>query len=304
MREQWSFVEHEPSKVGKLYLVATPIGNLEDMTFRAVNTLKSVDCIAAEDTRHSRKLLTHFEIHTPELLSYHEHNKDTMGPKLIERLLNGKQIALVTDAGTPAISDPGYELVQLAVEADIPVVPIPGPSAVISSLIISGLLPQPFVFLGFLPRDKKPAFEWLDRSKHFPCSVVFYEAPHRLKQSLQRIQERLGDRSVAVVRELTKKHEHVLRGSISEVLDHLEVSAPRGEYCIVVGPSTGIEQATIGDDQNGLATGEWWSTLSIEQHQEHFVSKGNPPKEAMRLVAKDRGLKKRDVYQALLNENE
>jgi 16S rRNA (cytidine1402-2'-O)-methyltransferase len=209
------------AKTGKLYLVATPIGNLDDMTVRAIRTLQEVDIIAAEDTRQTRKLLTHFQIET-RLISYHEHNKMASGPEIIRMLQEGKSIALVSDAGMPAISDPGQELVRDAAASSIPVIPVPGANAGLSALIVSGLSTDRFVFRGFLPRDKKERREELERLRPYPETLIFYESPHRIMKTVQEMQEILGERNIVLGRELTKRYEEFIRGEMSGVLHFLE----------------------------------------------------------------------------------
>jgi 16S rRNA (cytidine1402-2'-O)-methyltransferase len=280
----------DASKRGSLYLVGTPIGNLEDMTFRAVRVLKEADCIAAEDTRQTRKLLTHFEIST-RLVSYHEHNKHSSGPELVRLMKEGMTIALVSDAGLPAISDPGADLVKLAVEEGIPVIPIPGPNAALSALIASGLPTDRFLFIGFLPREKKELKRELETLKSAKETLLFYESPHRIVKTLEAMREAWGDRQICLARELTKKFEEFARGSLSECLEHLDEHPPQGEYCLIVQGNPNDEPA---------APAGWWEPLSLEQHVEHYVEQGESRKEAMKKAAADRGLSKRDVYNALL----
>lgn len=277
----------QPEGKGTLYLVGTPIGNLEDMTFRAVRTLKEVDLIAAEDTRQTRKLLTHFEIST-RLVSYHEHNKQASGPELVRFLLEGKSIALVSDAGLPAISDPGADLVELAVEEAIPVVPIPGANAALSALIISGLSTETFMFLGFPPRDKKPLAQWLEQHQSQECTLILYESPHRLAKTLAAMLEAWGDRRIAMVRELTKRHEEAARGLLSECLERLKEHAPLGEYVLIV------EGAPAGSLHKENAE-SWWTELDLEAHVSYYEATCDR-KEAIKKVAADRGLPKRVVY--------
>ncbi|MCM3719894.1 16S rRNA (cytidine(1402)-2'-O)-methyltransferase [Fictibacillus phosphorivorans] len=282
---------HDERGTGALYLVPTPIGNLEDMTFRAVRTLKEADLIAAEDTRQTKKLCSHFEISTP-LTSYHDHNKMQSGKKLIESLREGKQIALVTDAGMPGISDPGYELVVQCVEEEIPVIPLPGANAALPALVASGLDTELFTFYGFLPRGKKEKKAELERLKAFPSTLLFYEAPHRLKETLQVMENILEDRKIAVVRELTKKYEEITRGTLKEVNDFINQGDAeiRGEFCLVVEGSGDIEYLS---DQ----TEQWWESLSVTEHVDHYVKQGEKPKEAIKLAAVDRNVPKRSVYQ-------
>jgi 16S rRNA (cytidine1402-2'-O)-methyltransferase len=274
---------------GLLYLCATPIGNLEDMTFRAIRTLKEVDLIAAEDTRHTLKLINHFEIKTP-MTAYHEHNKVTKGPKLIEEILAGKNMALVTDAGLPGISDPGYDLVCLAVEGGIKVIPLPGATASLSALIISGLPTERFAFEGFLGHKSKERKPRLDKLLYDDRTLIFYEAPHRLEDTLKDILAVLGDRETALVRELTKKHETVLRGKVSELMEILKNESPRGEYVIVL---EGSKEVMVQEKP--------WESLSIDEHLQLFISQGVDKKEAVKVVAKERGLPKREVYEVSIN---
>jgi 16S rRNA (cytidine1402-2'-O)-methyltransferase len=282
-------------------LVATPIGNLEDMTFRAIRTLKEVQLIAAEDTRQTRKLLTHFEIQN-RLVSYHEHNREASGPELIRLLREGQHIALVSDAGIPAISDPGADLVRDAVAEGIPVVPIPGANAALSALIISGLPTDRFLFVGFPPRERKGLNKLLDGLEGESGTLIFYESPHRVKKSLLVIAERWSGRKMAIVRELTKRHEEAIRGTVAACLEHLEEIPPLGECCILI---EGKSSATTGAGAAGDAnSGSWWSSLTLDQHVAHYESLRLNRKEAMKSAATDRGLSRRDVYQALLEKNE
>jgi 16S rRNA (cytidine1402-2'-O)-methyltransferase len=291
---QRSFTARE--KPGTLYLVATPIGNLEDMTFRAIRTLREVQLIAAEDTRQTRKLLTHYEIQN-RLVSYHEHNKDASGPELIRLLAEGQSIALVSDAGIPAISDPGSELVRDAVAEGIPVVPIPGANAALSALIISGLPTDRFLFVGFPPRDRKGLNKFFDGLENESGTLLFYESPHRIKKTLTVIAERWGDRSIAIVRELTKRHEEAIRGTVKACLSHVEEFPLLGECCIVL---QGLSDAKRTAAEEGEAASSWWASLTLDQHVKHYESLKLKPKEAMKSVALDRGISRRDVYQALL----
>lgn len=277
------------NEVGNLYLVATPIGNLDDMTFRAVNTLKEVDLIAAEDTRNTRKLLTHFDIKT-KCVSHHEHNKEASAPELIRFLLEGKNIALVSDAGLPAISDPGQELVQQAIYEQINVIPVPGANAALSALIISGLSTNSFTFIGFLPREKKNAIEQLNSYINRVDSLIFYESPHRVKKTLEVLLETLGNRKIVLARELTKKHEEVIRGSIEEAISWYEEHNPLGEYCIVVEGLDKQGQLKVQEQENA-----WWKQLTLEEHVTHYEA-DMTRKDAMKKVASDRGISKRDVY--------
>lgn len=286
---QHSFKGERELKYGQLYLVATPVGNLQDMTFRAVKTLEEVDIVAAEDTRQSKKLMNHFEL-TTSMISYHEHNKSTAGEHIINELLSGKNVALVSDAGTPAISDPGYELVQMAIENGISVIPIPGANAAISALVISGLPTEHFYFEGFLPRDKKRRKERLERLQNAVDTMILYEAPHRLLKTLSELLHSLGDRSIVVARELTKTYEEVVRGRCSECIEYFSNATIRGEFCIVI---EGAKETKDNENTN------WWSLLSLSEHVDHYMSQGCDRNEAMRNTANDRQVTKREVYQLL-----
>lgn len=277
---------------GTLYLCATPIGNLEDMTFRAVRMLQEVDLIAAEDTRNSIKLLNHFEIKTP-MTSYHEYNKIDKGYYLVRRLLEGEDIALITDAGTPGISDPGEELVKMCQEAGITVTALPGAAACITALTISGLGTRRFAFEAFLPSDKKERQEVLEELKNETRTTILYEAPHRLVRTLKLLEETLGDRKISICRELTKKHETVFATTLREAVAYYEEHAPKGECVIVL-------EGRSREEMQKEATAKW-EEMSIEAHMEHYLSEGMDKKEAMKKVAKDRGVSKRDIYQALLS---
>ena len=276
---------------GTLYLCATPIGNLSDVTLRVLDTLRSVDLVVAEDTRVTRKLFAHFDIHTP-LESYHEHNADEKGPQLITRLLLGEDIALVTDAGTPAISDPGEKMVRLCIEEDIPVTSLPGPCACITALTLSGMDARRFVFEGFLPRDKKEQKEVLASLANETRTAILYEAPHRLKKTLELLYKTLGDREIALCRELTKKFETVERTTLEEAAEEADGAEIRGEYMLVI--------AGRPADEKKAEERAAWEMLSIEEHVALYETDGHDRKEAMRLAAKDRGISRRDVYNALL----
>lgn len=276
---------------GKLYLCATPIGNLEDMTYRVVRTLKEVDLIAAEDTRNSIKLLNHFEIKTP-MTSYHEYNKIDKARYLIEQMQQGKNIALVTDAGTPGISDPGEELVSMCVQSGIEVTSLPGAAACITALTLSALSTRRFAFEAFLPSDKKEKKKVLEELKNETRTVILYEAPHRLVRTLEELLEELGERRISVCRELTKKHETIFRTTLSEALAYYREQAPRGECVLVL---EGRSRREMEEEQQ-----KKWEEMPLEEHMEHYVNQGVERKEAMKLVADDRGIRKRDVYQALL----
>lgn len=283
MKSQKSFAKENKSS---LYLVPTPIGNLEDITFRALKVLKSVDMIAAEDTRNTRKLLTHFDIQTP-MMSYHEHNKKTSGEKIIQLLQEGKNIALVSDAGMPAISDPGYELIKDVLQEGLPVISLPGANAALTALIASGIHPQPFYFHGFLPRKKQEREKVLEQLKGMTATIIFYEAPHRLRETLQAILGSWGDREIVLAREITKKFEEYLRGTISEALIWVEQERVRGEFCLIV-------QGASGDTK--IMDTAWWVTFSVKEHVQHYIDQGNTAKEAVKKTAKDRGLPRREVY--------
>jgi 16S rRNA (cytidine1402-2'-O)-methyltransferase len=286
MWQQKSY-ENEESK-GILYLVPTPIGNLEDMSFRAIRILKEADLIAAEDTRNTKKLMNYFEIDNP-IVSYHEHNKETSGEKLLQKLRDGLKIALVSDAGTPAISDPGYELVVQAVNEKLAVVPLPGANAALTSLIASGLVCQPFYFYGFLHRNKKDKREELESLKHQTATMIFYESPHRLKETLTSMLHVLGNRRISLCRELTKKFEEFIRCNLEEAVEWANQEEIRGEFCIIV------EGGEAGDDNES----SWWLHMTVEEHVNHYISvKKLTSKDAIKQTAKDRGLNKRDVYQA------
>lgn len=275
---------------GTLYLCATPIGNLEDMTFRVIRTLKEVDLIAAEDTRNSIKLLNHFEIQTP-MTSYHEYNKYEKGRKLVEKLLEGQNIALITDAGTPGISDPGEELVKMCYESGIPVTSLPGAAACITALTISGLSTRRFAFEAFLPSDKKEREQILKEMETETRTMIVYEAPHRLVKTLKLFLERLGNREITVCRELTKRHETALAVTLEEAVAHYEANPPKGE-CVLVIEGKSREEAREEERKQ-------WEEMTIEDHMEVYTKQGMDKKSAMKAVAKDRGVSKRDIYQYL-----
>ena len=276
---------------GKLYLCATPIGNLEDMTYRVVRTLQEVDLIAAEDTRNSIKLLNHFEIKTP-MTSYHEYNKIEKGRKLVEKLQRGVNIALITDAGTPGISDPGEELVKMCYEAGIEVTSLPGAAACITALTLSGLSTRRFAFEAFLPTDKKEKQAVLKELENETRTIVMYEAPHRLVRTLQELLDNLGNRRITVCRELTKKHETAFVSTIEEAVHYYEANEPKGECVLVI---EGKSREELRQEEVSK-----WEEMSIEEHMDYYMGQGIDKKEAMKLVAKDRGIGKRDVYQQLL----
>lgn len=276
---------------GTLYLCATPIGNLEDITFRVIRILKEVDIIAAEDTRNSVKLLNHFEIHTP-MTSYHEYNKFDKGRYLIGQMEAGKNIALITDAGTPGISDPGEELTAMCYEAGIEVTSLPGAAACITALTLSGLPTRRFAFEAFLPSDKKEKKKILEELKSETRTMILYEAPHRLVKTLEELYAELGERKLSVCRELTKKHETVFQTTLHEAIEWYQEHEPKGECVLVL---EGRSRAEMEQEVR-----RQWEAMSIEEHMAVYTDKGMDRKEAMKQVAKDRGISKRDVYQALL----
>ncbi|MGE7667495.1 16S rRNA (cytidine(1402)-2'-O)-methyltransferase [Ureibacillus composti] len=285
MKSQKSSLQEQGSC---LYLVATPIGNLEDMTVRALRILKEVDVIAAEDTRNTKKLCNYFEIETP-LVSYHEHNLEQGGEKLLQYLREGKSVALVSDAGLPCISDPGADIVVKALEEDFAVVPVPGANAALTALIASGITPQPFYFFGFLNRHKKERREQLEKLSRREETIIFYEAPHRLKETLKDLELTLGNRNIVLARELTKKFEEFLRGTIQEAINWSSENEIRGEFCIVL---EGNPEGEIEEEPS------YWADFSVVEHINHLIEeKDLNSKDAIKQVAKERGLKKRDVYQ-------
>lgn len=276
---------------GKLYLCATPIGNLEDITYRVVRTLGEVDLIAAEDTRNSIKLLNHFEIKTP-MTSYHEYNKIEKARKLIEKLQDGMDIALITDAGTPGISDPGEELVKMCYEAGIEVTSLPGAAACVTALTLSGLSTRRFSFEAFLPSDKKEKQEILKELVNETRTIILYEAPHRLVKTLKELYETLGERKITVCRELTKKHETAFRTTLTEAISYYEINEPKGECVLVI-------EGKSRDELKQEAVAKW-EEMTLEAHMAYYEDQGIDRKEAMKLVAKDRGVSKREVYKELL----
>lgn len=278
---------------GTLYLIATPIGNLEDMTYRGVRLLNEVDLVACEDTRHTRKLLNHYDIHTPTT-SYHEHNKHVKGKRLIEDLKMGKDIGLVTDAGTPGISDPGEDLVALCHEEGISVTSAPGCVAAITSLIISGMSTRYFAFEGFLPTDKKQLRQRLDLLKEETRTLIIYEAPHRLKQTLRKLYDTLGNRVITVTKELTKRHEKAVKMTLEEAIHYYDEEDPRGEFVLIL---EGKNYDTIIEEKR-----ESWNEYTLEEHMEIYLKQGLQKKEAMKKVAKDRGVSKRDIYNELIKK--
>lgn len=276
---------------GILYLCATPIGNLEDITYRVLRTLKEVDLIAAEDTRNSIKLLNHFDIQTP-MTSYHEFNKIEKAYQLVAKLKEGQNIALITDAGTPGISDPGEDIVRICYEEGIEVTSLPGAAACITALTMSGRPTRRFSFEAFLPKDKKERACVLEELKNETRTIIIYEAPHHLLKTVKELCDVLGDRELTVCRELTKKHEEKIQTTFSALLSYYEEREPRGEYVLVI---CGKSREELIKEQQSV-----WEEMSIEEHMAHYESKGVDHKEAMKLVAKDRGVSKRDIYQYLV----
>ncbi|MBO4290212.1 MAG: 16S rRNA (cytidine(1402)-2'-O)-methyltransferase [Lachnospiraceae bacterium] len=279
---------------GRLYICATPIGNLEDITLRAVETLKKVQLIAAEDTRHSKALLSRYDVHTP-VTSYHEHNRFEKAEVLLERLKAGDDIALITDAGTPVISDPGEVLVARAREEGIEVLALPGPCAMIAALSVSGIPGRRFCFEGFLPADNTGRRAVLEELKDEPRTVILYEAPHHLKGTLKELAKALGERRIAVCRELTKLHEEVLTMTLPEAAAYYEENEPRGEFVLV------IEGKPAG--QAAAETAAAWQEMPLAEHLQYYLDKGLPQKEAMKQMAKDRNTTKREIYNELLKED-
>ena len=279
---------------GTLYLCATPIGNLEDMTFRAVRVLKEADLIAAEDTRNSIRLLNHFDIHTP-MTSYHEYNRIEKGHHLVSLLLEGKNIALITDAGTPGISDPGEDLVRMCRDAGIPVTSVPGACACVNALLISGRPTRRFCFEAFLPADKKDRRRVLQEIQEETRTTVIYEAPHRLRKTLQELLEVLGDRRLSICRELTKKFETVMETTLEDAVRFYGEQEPRGEYVLVL---EGRSHASIDEEERSR-----FENMSVQEHVEMYEEQGLNRKDAMKQAAKDRGVSKRDIYRSLLEED-
>jgi probable S-adenosylmethionine-dependent methyltransferase, YraL family len=279
---------------GKLYICATPIGNLEDITFRAVETLKNVQLIAAEDTRHSGTLLSRYEIHTP-VTSYHEHNRFEKAEVLLSRLKAGDDVALITDAGTPVISDPGEVLVQRARQEGIEVLTLPGPCALISALSVSGIPGRRFCFEGFLPADNTERRAVLEELKDETRTVILYEAPHHLKGTLKELAKALGERQIAVCRELTKLHEEVLVMTLPEAAAFYGENEPKGEYVLVIEGKSASQAAA--------ETAEAWQEMPLTEHLQYYLDKGLPQKEAMKQMAKDRNTTRREIYNGLLKED-
>ena len=277
------------SENGKCYLVATPIGNLEDISYRAVRILKEVDMIACEDTRNTIKLLNHYNIKS-KMISYHQHNEKMRSEYLCQLIQEGKNIAIVSDAGMPGISDPGVTMVQACIERNITVEIVPGASASISALVLSGLDTTSFYFKGFLSTNKKIRREELAKLRFLECTLILYEAPHKLLETLEDLQEHLGDRKISIARELTKLHQEVIHGHISRGIEHFRQKEPRGEFVLVVeGHIPEIEEHN-------------WENISLEEHFEFYINKGIDRKEAIKLIAKDRELPKREIYEQLMKK--
>lgn len=293
LTEQYSY-HQQVNESGALYLVGTPIGNLEDITFRAVRILHEVDIIAAEDTRETRKLISHFKIMGKTLYSYHEHNKKASGPELVRMMKEGKRIALVSDAGLPAISDPGADLVRLVIETGLPVIPIPGPNAALTALIASGLPTERFTFVGFLPREKKHIDFVFASLKMESGTLLLYESPHRIGKTLERLAVAFGEhRRITVARELTKRYEHFVRGTVSECITYVKKHPLLGECSIIV---EGANESEIARETKQ----NWWKFFTEKEHVAHYErEQGMSRKEAMKLAAKDRGVSKRDIYKLL-----
>ncbi len=278
---------------GKLYLCATPIGNLEDITLRVLRTLEEVDLIAAEDTRNSIKLLNHFEIKTP-MTSYHEYNKIEKAYQLVDKMKSGLNVALITDAGTPGISDPGEDLVRICYESGIEVTSLPGAAACITALTLSGLPTRRFAFEAFLPREKKERQTILASLEKETRTIILYEAPHHLKKTLEELYAVLGDRSLTLCRELTKRYETAFQTTLSGAISYYQENEPKGEFVLVI---QGKSQEELLQEEQAT-----WETLSLEEHMAHYEEQGISRKEAMKLVAKDRGISKREVYAKLLSD--
>ena len=283
----------EQDKTGTLYLCATPIGNLEDITYRVLRTLKEVDLIAAEDTRNSIRLLNHFEIKTP-MTSYHEYNKVEKAYTLIDKMRSDVNVALITDAGTPGISDPGEVLVAMCYEAGIEVTSLPGPAACITALTMSGQPTRRFAFEAFLPYDKKERTQILENLRNETRTIIIYEAPHHLKKTLKECREYLGNRNMTVCKELTKRYEQKRKSTLDEMIAYYEENEPRGEYVLIF---EGKSLQELKEEKQ-----QEWNQLTVQEHMEHYLEKGMDKKSAMKQVAKDRGVSKRDIYQELLKE--
>ena len=279
---------------GKLYIVPTPIGNLEDMTFRAIKILQTVDMIAAEDTRHTKRLLNHFDVNTP-MISYHQHNENARTEELMTDILKGKSIALVSDAGMPVVSDPGYQLIRSAIKKGIDVIVLPGANAALCALVGSGLSTENFLFYGFLPRKKGLIQTELKKLSKIESTIIFYESPFRLKQTLEEIKQIIGNRNIVIAREITKLHEEYIRGNVTEIINWLKSKQIKGECCIVLEGFIKSKERVVD---------EWWQNLTIDEHVKYYEKeKRLTHKESMKTVALDRGISKREVYAHIHVEN-
>ncbi|MCE7791821.1 16S rRNA (cytidine(1402)-2'-O)-methyltransferase [Salipaludibacillus sp. CUR1] len=295
IREQRSYPKDQEEETGALYLVPTPIGNLQDMTFRAVDTLKKADIIAAEDTRHTKKLCHAFEI-TTSLISYHEHNKREREEELVNRVKSGEMVALVSDAGMPAISDPGADIVKRITEEGLPVIALPGANAAVTALVAAGLPTDSFTFAGFLDRNKKTRKKELEQWQASPSTLIFYEAPHRVKEMVSALLDSFGNRQAVLCRELTKQFETILRGDLEALKEYIEKEGIKGECVVVVEGASERERIAA-------AGAPWWETLTLKEHVTSYIEKGETSKQAIKLTALDRDMPKRDVYQAYHVEN-
>ena len=277
---------------GKLYLVGTPIGNLKDITLRALETLRECDVVAAEDTRQTLKLLNHFNI-KKAMISYHKFNENDKSSEIIDLLLSGKNIALVTDAGMPGISDPGSVIIKRCIEGNIPFEIIPGATALITALVYSGIDTDKFVFRGFLPRENKDKKEVLEEIKGYRDTIIIYEAPHRLKNTLVFIKEILGDRNISICRELTKLHENIFRDTIKDAIEYYAEKQPRGEYVLVI---SGKSDEDIQKERKAK-----WENITIQEHILNYIKQGFTKKEAIKMTSKERGIPKSEVYKHSLD---
>ncbi|SFS87155.1 16S rRNA (cytidine1402-2'-O)-methyltransferase [Marininema halotolerans] len=295
MQRQKSFEEDG----GALYIVGTPIGNLGDASERVRETLAMVDFVACEDTRHTKKLFSHWGFSKPTV-SYHEHNRHRRGLELVNRMVQGERIALVSDAGMPGLSDPGSDLVKEAVDQGVPVIPIPGPNAAFTAVVASGIPPQPCLFIGFLPRQSKERKKELTKWEEVPATLLFYESPHRIKETLADMVKVLGDRDATIARELTKKHEEWLRGTLTECVQWFEEETPRGEMTVIVAGKT----MQLDTDEKAAEPEEWWRALTPIEHVEWYIRRGKSKKEAIQETALSRSLPKREVYNAYHRDQE
>ncbi|ENH96114.1 16S rRNA cytidine-2'-O-methyltransferase RsmI [Gracilibacillus halophilus YIM-C55.5] len=286
MKQQKSF--HDSSDTGGLYIVPTPIGNLEDITIRSLKILEEATIIAAEDTRNTGKLLHHFKIEN-KMISYHEHNKDKKEPMMLDYLRNGHIVAVVSDAGMPGISDPGYELITAAIQEDVPVIVLPGANAALCALVGSGLPTNEFFFYGFLPRKKNKRLEEIERIRSYQSTIMLYESPYRVKETVTALREGLGNRRVTLARELTKRYEEYVRGTLEELENELQAKEVKGECCLIIEGASDTETYQI----------PWWDSFTLQEHVEAVMAEeACSSKEAIKKVAKTRNLSKRDVYQA------